>query len=1286
MGEGKKLLRLLTFNVKGLQDAGKLGLLVAALNRSPAHVLMLQEAHLPLTTFFPFLSRHVPFLSPDPTSPTARAGVAFFVDRDLQPKEFKEHVKGRVASLEVTWLGETYWILNVYAPNDPAGRVSIFRDLPLPPISTHALVGGDFNCLEDPRVDKIGERPGGPDPSVVALASYTGALDLEDSFRTLHPGVPGTTCSTVHLVGGVVSRVLTRLDRWYAPKALLPRLEVGISSELAAVPSDHTPLSLSIGPPATVDRGPGYWKFNTSLLQDLRFRNSILSFFAAATEAKHKFPTVMDWWDWCKVRFKQIAISHASVAKAEREKQRFSLEVKVKEAEVAFKADPGNSSLGHRFEEARKALSEHLRFALEGARIRSRAQWMSEGERPTKYFFSLEKARREGQSMSSLLDERGDEVSSATGMLDVARNFYSRLYSPEPHPSRKAAQERVLRSYRARLSQRQKDLLDGPITLEELTRAVNSSASGKAPGLDGIPVEFYKSFWKDMGPHLLQVFKAELEEDSISLSQRNGVISLLYKKGDRRDMGNWRPVSLLTADFKLLSKVLASRLGSVLPDLLSSDQTAVKGRWIMDSVHTVQAVLDHLKSTGKAGGLLFLDQEKAFDRVDHDFLFAILAHLGFPQSYIGAIRTMYSSAYSVVRINNHLSAPFRVRRGVRQGDPLSPLLFTLVIESLACAIRADPELVGVTLPGVPRPVKVCMYADDTAIAFCHPRELRRVNKILELYAIASDAKLNRRKSQGFFLNGPLPPPDAQLGMEWLPQDAEVRYLGVPVGRSVNVNQAWQSITQKIVCSSRRNLSLQGRILLIKSLALSKLQYLSFALPLPKDSLSTLEKLVWSFIWKGKRDKVARSTLSLPKGEGGLSAALVPEYLASLRLKVLQRLLHPPLSPPAWIPFRTAQLSQATGEWGLSIWELLSSSFPPHRTSLPSFWIQVLKDWQRLRPSLSLPAPSDSASILSQPLFHNPNILSPKGKPFSEAKWLGRHQSGTRFIADLWGPGRWKTPQEIRRETGYGIAGKTLDSLIVGVPAGWCSLLRNVNEAPRRLPPCSTMPRWILFGKPLRNCSVRDFRQALCHRPASQPRWEGLGVIPWARVWRSISLIPDRGMRDLQYLLLHKALPVGERIRRWWPDALVTCPDCGVEETFSHLFFECPRTRKVWNIVEGVMRRRLAPSPFKLDWKSALLGLFPCPRRRRGSLLVWRIVQPCALQAIWAARCRQTFSGEPASAEFIQRLAALRIRTITQSALLVPKVREAVLQSATTGAALLLPFSTSAKPLFHHSLR
>jgi hypothetical protein len=207
-------------------------------------------------------------------------------------------------------------------------------------------------------------------------------------------------------------------------------------------------------------------------------------------------------------------------------------------------------------------------------------------------------------------------------------------------------------------------------------------STNKSPGADGLPAEFYVSFWPLIGGDLVRVLNHGNDCGVFSTSQRRGVISLVHKKGEWFLMKNWRPISLLGVDYKIASRAIACRLRTVIASVVSPDQTcSVPGRYIGENVRLLTDVIEYVECENQPLALVSLDQEKAFDRVDWTFLLRVLGKMGFGPLFCSWVRAFYSRPQASVMVNGFFTPFFNLSRGVRQGCPLSAPLFVLVSET-----------------------------------------------------------------------------------------------------------------------------------------------------------------------------------------------------------------------------------------------------------------------------------------------------------------------------------------------------------------------------------------------------------------------------------------------------------------------------------------------------------------------------------------------------------------------------------------------------------------------------
>ena len=328
-------------------------------------------------------------------------------------------------------------------------------------------------------------------------------------------------------------------------------------------------------------RGRGVWKFYTRLLKSDDFCAAVNDFWPQWRSEKPIFTDPRVWWDAVKLQLKQIAIAHSISRANDWKREKASLGKEFRELQSC--ADPNSASHRTRLLEIKDLLKAIDDEALEGCILRSKEQWTELGEKPTRYFYQLEASRQSRNAIHALRADDNSIVKSMRGILQECHAFYKKLYTPEPIDA--SSQDWLLNNIEATLSSEEQANCEGELTLDECHAALLQMESGKSPGSDGFPAEFYSRFWGLIGKDLVDSLNFSFREGSLSDSQRQGVLCLLYKKDDPLSLKNWRPISLLNIDYKIATKALSNRLRKVLPLILQEDQTCrVPGRTIFENL------------------------------------------------------------------------------------------------------------------------------------------------------------------------------------------------------------------------------------------------------------------------------------------------------------------------------------------------------------------------------------------------------------------------------------------------------------------------------------------------------------------------------------------------------------------------------------------------------------------------------------------------------------------------------------------------------------------------------
>ena len=775
--------------------------------------------------------------------------------------------------------------------------------------------------------------------------------------------------------------------------------------------------------------------------------------------------------------------------------------------------------------------------------------------------------------------------------------FYAELYTSE-YREEQLLSEQFLNNL-PQVSQQDNSDLESPLTLQELQAALMSMENGKSPGIDGLPVDFYKSFWSTIGEDLLEVLRNSFLGGKLPLGCRRAVITLLPKKGDLCEIKNWRPVSLLCADYKILSKVLANRLKNVMEQVVHVDQSyCIPGRSIRDNISLIRDYLEISGSLNLKFGLVSLDQQKAFDRVEHQYLWKTLEAFGFSSVFVRMIRTLYVDIESVLKVNGGLSAPFSIKRGIRQGCALSGMLYSLACEPLLCKIRRD--LKGVKIRDDMAPLHLSAYADDIIVAVADDSDVQKLMQITESYGKISSSKVNWEKSTALLVgqwqgNVPRLPDRLTWGRRG------IKYLGIYLGDQTEGMKNWEGEIEKWEGRLKKwqwllpRMSFRGRTLIINNLVASTLWHRLTVVEPPPGLLVKLQRLIVDFFWD-RLHWVPQSVLFLPKEEGGQGLVHLESRKTAFRLQVAQNFMYGAQNIP-WRKVAECFFGKL-GNLGFGRTVFMLDYSGMDLNCLSPFYNSVLKAWRLMEKRTRSSNPS-LYWLLKEPVFQGArcgamveaplrtlmdkgittvqHVVELAGVQMDNAEAVARRMEvrSVRIVARMLEKFKMAFTHEDRAVLAEWSNGqKTAEETDLFPSVHIKPHLRDCHGLGPLLGEDSQdwMPMDSVSGKALYQGCVKVLNKHQLKNRTDTP-WRGhfkvhTDIKPeWSKLYKP-PLTKNTG--DLQWRILHGIVAVNAFVAVLNPEVSNVCPFCTERETIYHCFAQCQRLISLFRTMSALL--------------------------------------------------------------------------------------------------------------------
>uniref|UniRef100_A0A6I8T0L1 Reverse transcriptase domain-containing protein n=1 Tax=Xenopus tropicalis TaxID=8364 RepID=A0A6I8T0L1_XENTR len=550
--------------------------------------------------------------------------------------------------------------------------------------------------------------------------------------------------------------------------------------------------------------------------------------------------------------------------------------------------------------------------------------------------------------------------------------------------------------------------LDKDITVDEVKEAIKAFPSGKTPGPDGIPIEWYKKYADFLSPKMVELFNGNNQPNTLPDSCYDAYVTLILKPDKPPEQcESYRPISLLNSDIKIFAKILANRLKLVIPELIHPDQTGFMPSKATDiNLRRLFTNLSILHENPGNRIVVALDTAKAFDTVQWHYLWEVLTRYGFGPRYRNWIQMLYARPRAKILVNGRLTEAISLERGTRQGCPLSPMLFALAIEPLAIRIRAHEAIEGLRIGNITE--KISLYADDMLLYLANSHQaLMNLLAVLSEFGRYSGLRINHSKSIIFPID-PLPPGTPEY-ISQLQVVSSFKYLGITVHKDLNkyeqlnLNPVVQALTNKVAIWQDLPLSLPGRVNILKMIFLPKFLYPLHNAPITPRAkwFSGVDRIIREFLWAGDHPRLNIKILQAPSSGGGLALPNFNFYFLAAQLVYAHWWMVPNINNPAVV------LEAAT----LGSYEALAKL--PYRGTSPLYattppMATVVRAFQK---SQKLAHGSLETWSPQTPLWGNKQLSHLHALP-DIARWA---QLGIKTLEDIVAGGECKTYDTLRQE-------------------------------------------------------------------------------------------------------------------------------------------------------------------------------------------------------------------------------------------------------------------------------
>ena len=825
------------------------------------------------------------------------SGVILIVKNNLQPVVIQSDVHGRFIVVEINYEGERIWVVGIYAPNEAAQRIELWQCLNQ--VLANGRPGfllGDFNmCSESIQSTSIHCLMDAPEREV--WDSFVVQVLRYDAWTWINGTESGYTFQSAQY-----RSTWSRLDRIYImhedvflPEVLTMQVYRGIAS------SDHFPVVLECthqavdGFKSLLGRQP--LRFNSSFLRHENFRHAMGQLVGEFTRQVNIGG--VSSWDVCLSNIQQFA-RHYGISQASSRKQTVRLvQQLLNRCNALLVSSPFDDVLLDIQVTLSQALQDLEVHSYQRSRVVGMKQELHDHNcQSHKFFHGLHASHARMNVVRLEID--GTLNTDPQVIIDNCIQHFTTLLGQESvlNDEMREGRSMLFDSIKDNVGQQVMISLEEDIKEEEVECVLSHLADDKSPGWDGITNEFFKSFIQELKRPLTMIFQEVWSSGRMPDSWKIGLIKLIPKVASPISFGQWRPISLMGGLYKIFTKVIANRLQKVLPSIIHPMQYGfIAGRDILHNILNVQMAVDYAKESRQEIVMIQLDIEKAYDHVSWSFVAQLMSHMGFGTRMSRLTFMLGLGAVSHVMLNGGVTKAIPLRRSVRQGCPLSPLLFAIATHPILVKMQElaiSGEIVGLALPSGKQLIAQALADDSFLFLKALPDNIAKAMEVWKVFALASGLHINMRKS---LLIRCTERDLVDLGWsgQILDRGKVCRHLGYPIGVDILPSQSlnWISGTllDKFIYWKSQAWPFATRLKVVQAIMIPMISYFLPLLPWTKKSLDHLARALKYTLWK-KESRLGISWISwshicTPKRLGGAALLNLEDHMIARRFSLLK---------------------------------------------------------------------------------------------------------------------------------------------------------------------------------------------------------------------------------------------------------------------------------------------------------------------------------------------------------------------------------------------------------------